>query len=565
MTKERDAVADTNGSSSKQDTLHQTICSIRSSMEETHDSGINHSLQWRLDALACMQRMVSENHQAFATALKQDLGKLEAEAYATEILLVQSEIALFQKHLATWLTPTQVPSPMACLPARSHVEYKPLSSPGVLVLGPFNYPLLLCLQPVIGSLAAGNPTLLKPSELCPATSQLLQSLISQYFDKGVLQCLTGGVVTAQALLQHSWGKIFFTGSTRVGRIVAKAAAATLTPVVLELGGKCPAVVDETCHKRHLNQVAHRIVWAKTMNAGQTCASVDYLLVHESHLQQLCEYLVQALQTQFGPSATELGRIVSVEHAARLHSMILEVEEMIANEKRSSTASSCKILTGGSHKNRVNDRLIFPTLIVNPPKSCRLMEDEVFGPVLPIFSFSSRSDAIHFVKQIPLTPLCKYIFTSRSSVYDDYNVKIPSGSAMRNDCLISLLSHALPFGGLGTSGHGNYHGKYSLETFSHKFASMHRPLGVGLDWGNVRCHPFVGQPVKELLLRRMITDMPYVPVLLTKRNVVLGAMVVVAASCCMAPQYSGLARSNDLLRTSADLLEHAAKWVRGQIE
>ena len=533
--------------------LDARISSLRASLQSTHNSRQNQSLSWRLEALRTMQRMILHNKQALLLALAQDLGKHETEAYTTEVALLESEITLFLGNLHTWLQPTQVTSPMACLPAFSRIHYQPLGAPGVLILGPFNYPLLLCLQPAIGSLAAGNPTLIKPSELAPATSQLLETLVAKYFGPAVLSCIQGGPETAQALLQHSWGMVLFTGSERVGRLVAQAAAATLTPVVLELGGKCPAVLDETALARNMSQISHRLVWAKTLNAGQTCAAVDYVLVHESHVDPLSQCLIEALTTQFGTNVyeSELGRIVSVPHAERLLAMIVEVELAIEN---GTAPAQCKILTGGSRKCKPKERFIYPTMIVNPPFDCRLMREEIFGPILPILAFAKRDEAVGFVKSIPLTPLCVYVFTSRQDVLDNYISKIPSGSVMHNDCLVHLMSSTLPFGGLGTSGHGKYHGKFSLDTFSHSLSVMSRPLGPGLDWGRLRCHPFQGRRVKQWLLHRLILKLPNVPVGIVRR-IVGGCLVAIFVQWLLSPMR---------LELTAQVLEHMAQWLRSRI-
>jgi acyl-CoA reductase-like NAD-dependent aldehyde dehydrogenase len=319
-------------SSTDNDDLEATIDLLRARMQAAHDSGANLSFHsWRLQALINLQTLVSENHEEIANALYEDLGKERTEAYASEIRLVENEIAYFIKNLKAWLQPTSVPSPLACLPSYSTVRLRPLAPPGVLILGPCNYPFLLCMQPAIGALAAGNPTLLKPSEACPATCHLLEKLVNKYFDPSVLTVLLGDAKTSMALTKRQWGMIFFTGSGRVGTFVAQAAANTLTPTVLELGGKCPVIVDETAscldNTVRLQQIAHRIIWAKCWNTGQTCAAVDYVLIQENYFETLCQALVKALELQYGGNAdcqtSELGRLVSVDHAQRQFDLILE--------------------------------------------------------------------------------------------------------------------------------------------------------------------------------------------------------------------------------------------------
>jgi acyl-CoA reductase-like NAD-dependent aldehyde dehydrogenase len=515
-------------SSTDNDDLEATIDLLRARMQAAHDSGANLSFHsWRLQALINLQTLVSENHEEIANALYEDLGKERTEAYASEIRLVENEIAYFIKNLKAWLQPTSVPSPLACLPSYSTVRLRPLAPPGVLILGPCNYPFLLCMQPAIGALAAGNPTLLKPSEACPATCHLLEKLVNKYFDPSVLTVLLGDAKTSMALTKRQWGMIFFTGSGRVGTFVAQAAANTLTPTVLELGGKCPVIVDETAscldNTVRLQQIAHRIIWAKCWNTGQTCAAVDYVLIQENYFETLCQALVKALELQYGGNAdcqtSELGRLVSVDHAQRQFDLILEIEQRIASK---TAPANCKILVGGSQYCKVQERFIAPTLIINPPLDSRLMQEEIFGPILPIFSFSRREQVAPFVKSVAPTPLCLYVYTNSKSVFDEYCQHIPSGSAMRNDGLIHLVSSHLPFGGLGSSGYGKYHGKHSLEVFSHTFSTMERPLGYGLDWGQLRCHPF--QPngreeddsrwlqVKRNVMANIILKLPNLPVM-----------------------------------------------------
>lgn len=452
---------------------------IRHGMQDVHDSGINRSYEWRMDQLHRMKRLVVEHKAEITHALYADLGKSYTEATGAEITLLLGEIDCSLANLKKWMQPQHVGSPAATMPAFTTVTPCPKVGPACLVLGPSNYPFSLSLQPAVGALAAGNPVVIKPSELCPATTALLQKLCDQYFDPTALKLVQGGIPETQQLLQEPWGLIFFTGSEKVGKIVATAAAQTLTPTILELGGKCPAYVD--CRHPPLQQMADRIIWAKLFNTGQTCAAIDTLVVHNDVVDSLVPMLLISLERQY-PSPrirSELGRIVSRQHAQRLYDLIAEVEQ----------SKDCRILCGGTIECRVNERYIAPTIVLNPPKNCRLAKEEIFGPILPIFTVKSEDDAISFIRDLYGTPLCLYIFSKRDTVFDRLRLTCRAGGVMRNDGLIFLSSQDAPFGGLGTSGYGYYHGKYSFDAFSHFQTCMTRVTGPGMDFGNLRCHPF----------------------------------------------------------------------------
>jgi acyl-CoA reductase-like NAD-dependent aldehyde dehydrogenase len=309
----------------------------------------------------------------------------------------------------------------------------------------------------------------------------------------------GGVDEVTELLKASWGKVCFTGSERVGKIVAQATAKTLTPTLLELGGKSPVLVDETAPD-DIASVANRIMWGKTFNAGQTCIAPDFVLCHEKHATALCRELVMTIARQFGknPKQSELGRIVSKDHAQRLVDMMKEVE-------RNSFP-----LCGGSEKCNVDDKYVCPTVLLSPPRDCRLMKEEIFGPVLPVIIVKSRQEAINFIQQQNGTPLALYVFTKSKTVYQEVVRACPSGGACRNDTMLHGGSSCLPFGGLGTSGYGNYHGRFSFDTFTHAFGSIYRPCFPGSDFSMVRYHPYAG--LKQTILVHVLGNLPYIPVL-----------------------------------------------------
>lgn len=527
--------------------MKEEVLTVRARMQELHASGDILKAEWRISQLQILQRMISENHDAIRAALFSDLGKEWTEATTAEICAVEVEIELCIRKLRSWMKPWDVASPGISFPSRSKIVPMPLAPPGVLVIGPSNYPFFLCLHPAIGSLAAGNPTLLKPSDLCPATCELFQDLVQKYYgdqQNYSLQVVLADVPKTTELLSHPWGTIFFTGSARVGKIVATAAAQTLTPTILELGGKTPCVVDETC-PNHIQQIAHRIIWAKLFNAGQTCAAVDYVLVHESVAPALIKCLQIALETQF-PDSTELARLVCREHAQRQVELIQEIERRIAASS-SASPSSPKIVVGGSATCDVQSRFVTPTMIVNPPDDSRLLKEEIFGPILPILTFQTRSQAIATIQEVSgMAPLCMYVFTKSDTVLQEYIRTCRAGGVVRNDCLVHLASQELPFGGLGTSGYGAYHGKFSFDAFSQQLPVVYRPCAPGMDLGMARYHPFAGGKGQRAA---GIMKLPYIPVL---KPAVVAVGLAIVARFLLRGQVAALL---------ASALEGLAGWMR----
>lgn len=532
----------------------ESIAALTAPMQSLHDDGANCTYEWRFRQLQTLRRMLVSHWDEWAAALKKDLGKCRVEAVAMELLMVRTEIDFALQHLQKWMRARSIPSPGFCLPAFSRLEPRPLNGPAVLIIGPSNYPVCLVLHPAVGALAAGNPVVCKPSELTSTVEALFAKLIAQYFANDTVVCVTGGVSETTALLQQSWGRIFFTGSENVGKIVAKAAAETLTPVTLELGGKAPCYVDgETC-PFDMDQVANRILWSKLVNAGQTCAATDILIIDESMVTKFITSLKKGLRAQFGddPSTSDLGRIVSVRHAERLVELIRQVEQ--ADHK------TTKILTGGSQDCDVASRYVAPTIILNPPPDSKIMHEEIFGPILPIVTVKNRWEAIDFMKKMPGVPLCLYIFTTSEKVFREINQRVPAGSVMRNDCLVHLSSPFIPFGGLGSSGYGSYHGKFSFDLFSHTQPIMYRPSFPGFDLGRVRFHPF--GKLKGYIITDIAVVLPPIPVLHIR--VVLRTLVIaVAASLLWKVLPVQLKR--DYVRIAVEpivlFLENAASMLR----
>lgn len=322
------------------------------------------------------------------------------------------------------------------------------------------------------------------------------------------------------LLEHQWGLVFFTGSERVGKLVAEAAAKTLTPTVLELGGKCPCYVDQTIPD-DVTQVANRIIWCKTLNAGRTCCSIDTLIVHESVVDKLIPKLVESMHVQFPQPLNETAfpRFLYRPHAERMVDLLKDIEMRCA----STTTSNTRIICGSSEACDIDSGLIEPMIVLNPPLECRIMQEEIFGPILPLITVKSRDEAIEFIRNMPGTPLCLYVFSKSNAVFEQIHRACPAGSVVRNDGIVHISSPAISFGGLGSSGYGSYHGFYSFQTFSHLKPIMYRPCAPGFDFGMARYHPFGEMKAKVV---DAVLKLPLFPVDFKWRV----ASVVIILSC-----------------------------------
>jgi len=418
------------------------------------DSGVSLPLAWRIRQLKALRRMLDERSAEFEDALFSDLGKNPAEAQLTEIGIVLSEIDHTLAHLRRWLRPRRVAVPLAIAPASASTMLEPLGV--VLVIAPWNYPVQLLLAPVVGALAAGNAVLLKPSELAPATSALMAELVPQYLDQRAVAVVEGGVDVTTALLAERFDHIFYTGSGRVGRIVMKAAAEHLTPVTLELGGKSPVYVDDTVD---LAATARRIAWGKFMNAGQTCVAPDYLLATPATAAALLPYLVDAIAELYDGdprSSSSYGRIIDDRQFERLTGL-LEGEQ---------------ILTGGRIDERT--RYIAPTVLGGVRRDAPVMQQEIFGPLLPIVHVDGLDDAIAYIRSGE-KPLALYAFTSSRETARRILTETSSGAVGFGVPVAHLSVPGLPFGGVGASGMGSYHGRRSIETFSHEKAVLTKRL------------------------------------------------------------------------------------------
>mmetsp|Transcript_14579 Transcript_14579/g.27411 ORF Transcript_14579/g.27411 Transcript_14579/m.27411 type:complete len:531 (+) Transcript_14579:3589-5181(+) len=480
------------------------ISDLIAPMVATHQSGINQTLQWRLHQLDTLMLMITEREDDFVDALFKDLRKERTESIYCELLLVRHEIRRFQRDLKKWMKPQNVSYPGAIFPSFCEVHSVPLSEPGCLIIAPFNYPVCISLLPIIGAFGGGNPCVLKPSELCPAVSSLFSELVPKYFEKGALQIVEGGVEETSKLLEQHRGLIHFTGSERVGRIVQEMAAKTLSPTILELGGKTPTIIAQDCPD-DMTVVCNRVIAGKLMNCGQTCIAPDFVLCHKSKLEEFCTESIAAIdrlcRKDQKDSLSELPSIVSESHAKRHLKLIQEIEKH----------DFSKVLYGGSDKCDVQQRFITPTLILDPPMESHVMTEEIFGPILPIIPFETDEEAIQLINKIYGTPLALYVFTKSQTRYETFMSKIPSGSAMRNETLLQFIIPDFPFGGLGTSGIGSYQGKASFDAFTHKRSSLYHPCHAAFEYGGLRYHPH-GKGIKGKTLILLIRILPNFPTL-----------------------------------------------------
>jgi aldehyde dehydrogenase (NAD+) len=368
------------------------------------------------------------------------------------------EILQTLKHLNAWAKPKRVSVPLVAQPAMAHVQSVPFGV--TLVISPWNYPFQLLFAPVIGAIAAGNTVVMKPSELAPASSRIAVKIIESIFPPESVAVVEGGIPTNQHLLEQKWDYIFFTGGTEVGRIIAQAAAKHLTPTTLELGGKSPCIVDKTAN---LEVAARRVVWGKFVNAGQTCVAPDYLLLDKDIEQEFLAKVKTTIQNFYGENpkqSPDFARIISDRHFMRLSAYLGDGD----------------IIAGG--ETDASERYIAPTVLVNASNDAPVMRDEIFGPILPIVPYSHLDDALRFINNRS-KPLALYIFSENKNVQRQILAETTFGGGCVNDTLMHLVVPGLPFGGVGDSGMGGYHGKYSFDTFSHKRSILTKPNALDI--------------------------------------------------------------------------------------
>ncbi|MFZ1101552.1 MAG: aldehyde dehydrogenase [Hyphomicrobiaceae bacterium] len=414
--------------------------------------GLTREIDFRVRQLRALRNAIVQREGDILQALKQDLGRPMVESYTSEISIVLHEIDFALKNLAAWAKPRKVRTPLMLFPGSSWVYPEPYGC--ALVIAPWNYPFQLALSPLVGALAAGNCAVVKPSEAALHTSRLIADMIGNAFDPGYLAAVEGGVDETKALLEQRFDYIFFTGATRVGKIVMAAAARHLTPVTLELGGKNPCIVDTSAD---LDKAARRIAWGKFVNAGQTCIAPDFVLAEKSIKPALLARLAAAIKSFYGAdpmTSPDFGRIVNDHHFERLRALMGDGE----------------IVVGG--KMDAAQRYIAPTIVEGVSWDHAIMQEEIFGPILPVLGFDDL-EAVLTALEVKPKPLALYFFSEDRDPQEEVLRRLSSGGACVNDTFAQLLNLRLPFGGVGDSGMGVYHGKAGFETFSHSKSVVKR--------------------------------------------------------------------------------------------
>lgn len=405
-------------------------------------------IKFRKKYLKALKKSIKKHESDILDALKSDLGKNKVEAYATEIGFVKKELSYIIKELKNWAKTKSVTTPMIQFPAKSFIKYEPYGT--VLIIGPFNYPFQLVMSPLIGALAAGNCAVVKPSEMTPQTSMVVQEILEEVFPENYVKVIQGEKEVTSQLLDERFDYIFFTGSTKVGQIVYEKASKYLTPVTLELGGKSPAIIDDTAN---LKVAAERVAFGKFMNAGQTCVAPDYVLIDNKVKMKFVKALQSTIQEFYGTQteqSEDFGRIVNDNHFNRLVNIIEDSRQ--------------QVIYGG--ESNADELFVAPTIILDPKLSDSVMQQEIFGPILPIIGYDTFNEVYDIVEQYE-KPLALYLFTEDSDQITAVFNRLSFGGGCVNDTILHLANPNLPFGGVGHSGIGSYHGKYSFELFSHE--------------------------------------------------------------------------------------------------
>lgn len=410
------------------------------------ETGATKSFEFRKKALNRLEIVIKKHEREIADALKKDLQKSAFESYMTETGLLLSELCYVKKHLAGWMKEKRVPTPLAQFPAKSMITTEPYGV--VLIIAPWNYPFLLCLQPLIDAISAGNCCVIKPSGASTASFEILKKLIKEAFPLKFVTVIQDGEEENKKLLEQKFDFIFYTGGPRVGKLVMEQAGKQLTPVVLELGGKSPCIVEESAD---LNLTAKRIVFGKFLNSGQTCVAPDYVLVQESVKEELILKMCKWIRRMYGKEplkCKDYPKIISSHHYERL--MKLLKEELV--------------VSGGY--GRKETLQIVPTLLNETDFNAPVMQEEIFGPILPVIGFKTVEEAVNLVKQKE-KPLALYLFTKEQAVKRQVLSQLSFGGGCVNDTVVHLATSYMGFGGVGASGMGSYHGKAGFDTFSHK--------------------------------------------------------------------------------------------------
>lgn len=432
--------------------MHPSLSALR----DFYHTGTTRSFEFRREQLKKLKKVILNHEAEINKALYADLKKSPEEVWATEIGLVIAEINTALNSLKKWMRPQRVPTNLLNFPSTSKIIYEPLGL--VLIIAPWNYPFQLSLNPLVAAIAAGNTVVLKPSEFAPATARVIATILSEAFPPNYVFSVEGdgGVVVSELMHSFRFDHVFYTGSTAVGQKIYSMAAEKLIPVTLELGGKSPCVVESDAQ---VDVAARRIVLTKFNNAGQMCVAPDFLLVHEKKYDEMIDRLkfyIEQFFTDQPKHSSDYGRIIHSRQFARLRAYL----------------EQGTIEYGGDVDE--SDNYMAPTLLVNVSPEAPMMQEEIFGPLLPIFSFSHQEEALKIIERNN-NPLAFYLFTSSTKTEQDWLNKVSFGGGCKNNCAWHLTNHHLPFGGRGNSGIGSYHGKYGFETFSHRKAWMSTPL------------------------------------------------------------------------------------------
>lgn len=439
----------------------EVILDIIKEQKRYFHGGATRDIGFRINKLMTLKESIKKHEKEILEALYKDLRKSEFEAYSTEVGFVLDSISYFTRNLKKWAKAKRVRTPIHQFPSKTYIVHEPY---GVsLIIGPFNYPFQLLIEPLIGAIAAGNCAVLKPSEAAPAVSKVTKKIIEETFSEEYVRVVEGEKETTSALIHSPFDYIFFTGSVPVGKIVMEAASKNLVPVTLELGGKSPTIVDKTAK---LNVAAKRILWGKLSNAGQTCIAPDYVIVHSSVKQEFITELKKVVVEFYGDNPKEspdFGRMINHKQFDRLAAIIDKDRDKI-------------IYGGGCNR---EDLYIEPTLIDNVTWEEAAMAEEIFGPILPIMEYEILDSVIAMINEKP-KPLAVYVFTEDKNVAKDVMSRISFGGGCVNDTISHVASPYVPFGGVGSSGLGGYHGRYSFDTFSHKKSILKKGTKLKLE-------------------------------------------------------------------------------------
>lgn len=446
-------------------------------LRRTARSGRSATRRWRLEQLDALGRLVTEGAAAIEEGLRADLGRGAAEVFYTELFGLRQEIATARRHLDRWSQPRRITLPLPLQPGRASVLFQPLGLVGII--GPWNYPVNLVLAPLVAAIAAGNCAIVKPSELAPASAAVVAELVGRYLDSDAVAVVEGGPEASEAIIDAGVDHLFFTGSARVGRLIAARAGAALTPVTLELGGKCPVIVTADAD---LASAARRIAWGKFMNAGQTCIAPDYVLVANDRREALLEALATSVRAMYGPDArghADYARIVSVAHTERLGALLADHGGLT--------------VIGGDLD--VAARYVAPTILDRPRADSLVASEEIFGPILPVIGVEDLDAAVSHIDALP-PPLAIYLCSPDRDLTRHLAARTRSGAVVANATMIQFVANGLPFGGVGESGTGNYHGRYGFERLSQLRAVLERPERPDFSFA----YPPYGRPGARLLRR-----------------------------------------------------------------